>query len=383
MGLKEQLEQAGYDTSQLDENKLISKLNDAGYDTSSIAPEKPSAIKQVMDTVKTATMLPTQGLNKLGDMVQKGAQKAGEFVAEKAGGAGYPTAGAVAGTGIAMLPDIIGSLPMGGEAAAKAPEAIDAVKGLMGNGGNKLRTMAEALIGPGEQAGRNAMQEAVQPLEQRLVAQKGALSTLPERIASRGDALKQAKAGYGAAIGKAEQVGGFAETATPSDFIETIKDPKALNEFSNTMRKLADTPLEDLVKTKDTGMLQTARKFGQTFREIGPKLNKEITSTISANIKMGAGKSTEALSKIDETFGSAVDAWEKADTQLKNLPSSAGKQKAAITQATRQTQYAIKQTKAAMQEAIKAGAKRDDLRKTLLKYGLGGLVGGTAFKLFH
>ncbi len=335
----------------------------------------------------THTISPAKVYSDFANQMQKNGESMAETIGQKTAGTPLekvgPYIGGVVGTAAAMFPDIIANQVMTPSAKVIGPKVIEGGMEMAGNGVNKLRSMAEALTGPGKEAAIADSKAAIQPLQERLLAQQGALSTLPERTASRATDLTQAKTGYGQAIGKAEELGGFAAKSTPQEFIDTIKDPKALTDFSNTMRKIADTPTADLVASGDTGTLQTARKFGQTFRELGPKLNKEITSTISANVKMGAGKATEALSQIDEQFGSAVDAWSKVDKQLQRVPADAQKQKAAITQATRQTKYAMTQTKAAFDSAIKAGANRDALRQTLLKYGLGGALAGLGWKVTH
>lgn len=401
--LIEQLSAAGYDTSGLDENQIVQKLDQAGYDTSSLAPQqkpqeppiKPTSFLEhfkapaggFLGPKPTSPISPLDALKEFQDEAQHTGEEMAEKIGHKTAGTPLekvgPYIGGAVGTAFAMVPDIIANQVLTPTAKVVGPKAIQGGMEMAASGGNKLRTMAEALTGPGKDAAVQASKEALQPLQGRLLAQQGAIASLPERTAARAAKLMAEKTGYGKAIGQAEELGGFAAKNTPQEFIETIKDPKALQDFSKTMRKIADTPLEDLVKTGDTAALQTARKFGQTFRELGPKLNKEITSTISANVKMGAGKSTEALSKIDETFGSAIKAWEKVDSRLKNLPAEAKNQKAAITQATRQTKYAMQQTKTAMDAAIKAGVKRDKLREILFKYGIGGTAAGLGWKIFH
>lgn len=392
MGIKEKLEAAGYDTSGMDENTLLSKLDAAGYDTSSLkgttpTPQPMSKMDMVASAVKDAS--PT--LQNLGEKGQQAFDKMGEAVAETfpqgvslknnpllpaplnvtpalTPGQGFrmnPTAAAVAGTAIQMTPDILMSL----DAIPGSAPLRSAAKAMM---------KESTLFGPGKEAAIEASKRAVAPLEERLLAQRGAIAELPKRLSETERGLVEAKSAYGKAIGQAEEVGGYAIKHTPESFKDVIKDPKALDEMAKFMRKLGDTPVEDVVKSGDKMALNTARKFGQTFREIGDSLNNEITNEIRANVKMGAGKATEALEKMDKTFGSVMEQWRKADSKLRSLKSSGKVQKAAMAQAIRQTQKAIKDTKALMSEAVRAGAKRDAIRGILVKYGLGSLVGGTA-----
>lgn len=269
---------------------------------------------------------------------------------------------------------------VGSEYALEGVLAGPVIKGagaLAKTGVSKLRGIAETLSGPGREAAEMASKQAITGLEERLLAQQGALASVPQRVASRGQNLATAKLEYGKAIGKAEELGGFSMKSTPSEAVDIIKDPTALKTFSNSLRKIADTPVEQLVKSGDKMALQHVRKFGQTFREIGPKLNKEITSEIRANVKMGAGKATEALSKMDETFGKAIEAWSKVDDQIRRLGPEQKFQKAAISQSMRQTKHAIKMTKKAASDAIQAGARRDKVREILTKYGLAPFIGGS------
>jgi len=313
-------------------------------------------------------------------------QQTGESIAEKVGektsgtpleGAG-PYIGAALGTTAAMGPDIIANQIGTPAAKVMGPKAIQGAGRALSAGGNKLRNMAELLTGPGEDAAKIAQRRALEGLDERLLMQQEAASTLGQRTVQRGQKLAEAKKEYGMAINKAEDVGGFGMKHTPEEFKAIISDPKAMESMTKTLRKIGDTPVEKLVASGDKMALQEVRKFGQVFRELGPKLNKEITREISANVKMGAGKSTEALAKIDETFGSALKEWQKVDNQIKRMGADAKNQKAAIAQSMRHTKNAMKLTKKAMEDAVLAGARRDKVRELVIKAGLGGLIGGTA-----
>lgn len=344
------------------------------------SPEQPKGPTSPSDVFKSFT-----------NEMQDTGTKMAEGIGAKAAGTPLegvaPYAGAAVGTTAAMFPDIIGNMVGTPSARVVGPKAVSGFGRAVGKAGGKLRSMAETLTGPGKDEAILASKRAVGALEERLLSQQGAAASLPERIAARGQKLATEKLEYGKAVGKAEELGGFGMKHSPDEFKDIIKDPKALNAMAKTMRKIGDTPVEELIKGGDKMALQTARKFSQTFRELGPRLNKEITKEISANIKMGGGKSAEALSKMDATFGKSLEAWSKADQQLKRLGGEGKAQKAAMAQAMRQTKYAIKLTKQAMDDAVLAGAKRDKVRELLFKFGIGPIVGaagaGAAWQAVH
>lgn len=70
MTLKDQLDQAGYDTSTLDEGAVMKQLNDAGYDTSTFSA---SFGDKVLNAAKTAGSAVMDASTKVGNMVKGGA----------------------------------------------------------------------------------------------------------------------------------------------------------------------------------------------------------------------------------------------------------------------------------------------------------------------
>ena len=83
--LKDQLDQAGYDTSNLDEAAVLKQLSDAGYDTSSFTPSDQgvagavgSAIKRLLPSKETLET-PMRVSSKLGTMVEAGGAGLGEL----------------------------------------------------------------------------------------------------------------------------------------------------------------------------------------------------------------------------------------------------------------------------------------------------------------
>jgi hypothetical protein len=87
--LKDQLDQAGYDTSTFDEAAVIKQLNDAGYDTSVFSQEPQGVMGAVGAALKTARPLGpttedlkqvTDASGKLGTMVEAGGAGLADFV---------------------------------------------------------------------------------------------------------------------------------------------------------------------------------------------------------------------------------------------------------------------------------------------------------------
>lgn len=279
------------------------------------------------------------------------------------------------------------SLEVAFELASAGP-AIKAVPGLI-KGGMGLAKGGAGAIGKGLSAAKNMVfgegreqaalraKQMLEPVQDRLIKQTAALQGVPVRQLNREAALMAEKSAIGKAIGQAEELGGFALKETPESFTKIMKDPKELNKMATTLRKIADTPSEQLTKM-DAQTLQTVRKFAQTFREIGP----EVSSTVKANIKMGGGKSTEALKQIDPVFKSVMDDWERVADKLSRLPDDAVKQKAAIKDSMFQTRLAMKRTQRLNDVAIAAGAKRDAVRKALIQAGIpSALLGGLLYKM--
>jgi len=98
MGLKEQLDKVGYDTSTLDEAAVLKQLEDAGYDVSSFAPSEPTMAGMAVDAIKR--LLPSQETL---EAPMKASEKLGKMV--EAGGSG------IAELNKAILPRIANKIP--------------------------------------------------------------------------------------------------------------------------------------------------------------------------------------------------------------------------------------------------------------------------------
>jgi hypothetical protein len=313
----------------------------------------------------------SEGVQELDPMqtISTAADSLGEGVTEALGKRQVnPNISAAAGLATSMAPDIL----MGGGAAALGRKFGRAVEPRIISGGKKV---LNTVFGEGKDTAALRAKQALDPLQERLTKQSMALNTVPVRAEAREAVLGAEKGELGKAIGKAEELAGFPMKDTPDDFAAIMKDPKALNKMSKTMRKVAETPTHKLTQMGGPE-LQTIRKFAQTFRDVGP----EATTTIKANIKMGGKASTEALRKIDSTFDSVLADWEAVANKLDRLPTDAGKQKAAIKNSLLHTRLAIKRTQRLNDIAIAAGAKRDTVRKNLIRAGIpSALLGGILY----
>jgi hypothetical protein len=315
------------------------------------------------------------------NLSNKGFDMAGELAAEKIGEAGHPIVGGMVGGAIANANNIAGAaaLLQNRQALTQGVKAVGSglkagVKGV----GRGLKKATDFILGPGEDSARKSAVDSIKMLENKLLDQRGALGQIPVKQAERQAALQAEKQGYGQAITKAEELAGVEMKETPDDFIQVLKNPKALNQMSKTLRKIGDTPSDELARTMDKGSLQSVRKFAQTFREVGP----EATNTIKANISMGGHRATEALKKIEPVLGSAINEWEKVAKKLERLPLDKMKQQAAVKQAMLNTRFAIKKTQRLNQELIKAGMKRDQVRKLFTMAIPGGAALWAATKVF-
>lgn len=273
--------------------------------------------------------------------------------------------------------EVASAVPALKAAPAAIKGGIGLAKGGVGAIGKGLSAAKNLVLGEGREQAALRAKQMLEPVQDRLLKQSAAIQGVPVRQMAREASLMAEKSAIGKAIGQAEELGGYAIKDTPESFARIMKDPKELNKMASTLRKIADTPSEQLTKM-DTQSLQTVRKFAQTFREMGP----ETTSTIKANIKMGGGKSTEALKQIDPVFKSVMDDWERVAAKLDRLPDDAIKQKAAMKDAMIQTRLAIKRTQRLNDVAIAAGAKRDAVRKALIQAGIpSALLGGLLYKM--
>jgi hypothetical protein len=157
--LKDQLDQAGYDTSTLNEAAVLKQLSDAGYDVSGFsAPSAPGVMSILPKALEYAAETPMRLSNKLGTMVKAGGAGIGDIDASIL----PKTANAILGTSL-NAPNLSDAVTQAGQdvnaveagqppatAAGKAGETVGSFFtpnqiALQGLGGAVAKPIAEGL----------------------------------------------------------------------------------------------------------------------------------------------------------------------------------------------------------------------------------------------
>lgn len=369
-GIKELLEKAGYAVEGLDESSLIAKLDEAGYDVSGfkkptgpnmeelIAEDKPVESLDLIDHTAEALKAGDQGIQSLGTLA--GSQDLQE-ASDVAQGNSATSRGGKVGKFLASF---------------VTPSAL-ATEGALGAAGKvMLPRVGKAVFGPGERAVEREAAAAIAPLEEKLMSQTLAKQSIPERMLRTKTRLEGEKQVLGEGISEAEEAAGIAFKTTPDKMLKAAKNPKSVQQFAETLRQIKETPIAQLKVTHTPEKLQSLRKYAQTFEDIGP----EVDRITKANIRGGASAAGEALGELKPAFGQALKAWSRVAKRLDRLPKEGQLQEKAMAQAITETRFAINKTKAFYRDAIKAGVKRDQLRKVLIYTGLGAAgLGGAKF----
>lgn len=278
--LKDQLDQAGYDTSTLDEGAVLKQLSDAGYDVSAYsAPTSPivnavtSAAKRLLPSSATAASVleaPMNASKKLGTMVE-------------AGGAG------------------IGDLD-----AAILPAASNALLG------TKFQhpTLPEATVQGGNDV--NAVMAGLQPQTTAGKAGKfiGSFFT-PNQIAMTATGEAAAKPiveGLGAGINKVgELLAPASDTAIPGA-------AKAAGNVLSTLSGVGTPELETVMA--NPGAVSAAKTFPQVAEDVAGSMNKltEHIGTLekTANAALDAENSLP-VSTMTDAINSEIQAIKNAD----------------------------------------------------------------------
>lgn len=387
--LKEQLDAAGYDTSGLDESKILSQLDAAGYDTSSLAPAAPKAepesktrqiIRKVADALPTvgaigvpaAAGLATEGLSlpataglagvggASGEAVKQlilrglNAKSAGDFFTDPTAG---PSAGsAAADIGIEGAKDAALTYA-GGKILPKVAEGAGKAFGF----GKKLLFSPNAAEVAA--AGEKSLIEAGQ-------AGKEAIANVAERGAEKlGLAREVAAAGKEGLI-KAEEGAGLHFQSTP-EFESFISDPKKLAKFSDRFSRLIKQGPEQLSQTVDSQTLQTLRKVAQE----GEKMTG-LSDIAKAQLRQIKDITTQALGKSEPEVGTQLSRLREANQVVSDIP---GEIKAKISSQKLLNAKNLAEKKIANAENLSAAEKLDRTRK-LIKAGLAGAGAYLGFK---
>lgn len=301
-----------------------------GQNPSSGTENKKGVGQRVMDTVKTATMLPTQGLTKLGNAVKEGLNTAGEKTAEYLGSKGHPIAGAVAGTGIAMAPDIA----MAAQGIAEAPEAAAALTKGGKAIGNRVGNFIDILKAPGQEESQLAANEMMQKFVPNQAQNKlrqlatsmmqepveniqAAKSGLAEILAQQDDKaaqLEQMRLSAGKQIGQAETELAPKFKSTP-EFENFIADRQKVATFAQKLNHLGDMSPEAIQAKYSDADLISFRKIAQEASKKGTL--SDIGTTDLNTINQQASKALEVSS---QKLGIARSTYKGIVDKIDGLP---------------------------------------------------------------
>lgn len=366
MALKEQLEQAGYDTAGLDETDLMAKLDQAGYDTSPLQAEKPVSMADglmggISETMKAANPI-SMGLdlaNKAsnneeamaqgsrfagaaeyatpGGLAQKGFDFGGEKIAESLSPMVGPNLAALAGTTFAMLPDAIGAFVGGVKPSAKA------VKGLTDDAAELARPVTRKV---GEIV--DAVKDTGAKQVSKLQVEK---AELPLKQIARKETLEASRSAAGKEIQKAEELLSIGQkTRRTEDIASIIKSPEKTAKFADRAAKLADKGPEWLAERASPEALQFYRKTAESAAKRGgnalPTEARNKLFQIKKVFTEAIGK-TEAGKKAG--FDKASGSYNEIDKLVRNLPKEFDKEKKML-EATLARARALKEKQAPLRK---------------------------------
>lgn len=326
MALKDQLEQAGYDTSGLDEAGLIAKLDQAGYDTSSLAGNAPTAQPPAESAPsgapeeskgrkfarKVANALPTVG--GIGGGVALGLPGTVFGV----GVGGIPAAAAGAGIGAAggeamkqlilrSLGDTEGVPQTSGEAAKKI--------GITGAKDAAMTYVGGKVIKGAFGAGKLAKDLIVKPGAAE-VAQMGkeALIDIGEKGAEKLALARATKEAAKKGLITAEEKAGLHFQSTPG-FEEIISNPKKMAEFTEKIGRLANKSPEELSQLVPSEQLQLFRKIAQEGEKMGG-----LSDIAKSQLRQGKDAFTRALGMSEKEIGESLATYRDADKVVGEIP---------------------------------------------------------------
>ena len=275
MSIKQKLEDAGYDTSGMDDASLIKKLDDAGYDTSSLQTETTSATKMSLMEF-TKQQLTRSGMQNtpialgIKSADSDSTKQLGEDITVALASKGTnPNLAAAVGTSLQMLPDAVAAMG-GGKVAKEVAKPI----------GTEL----------------NAIRKAVTP---------------------------GAKAKVGRMIGEAEKLAGVKETVpTVSNYAKKLNLPARERSFADIVNSVRakikngeKLDAQDLVDFKDL----VKQQYGANKIAKGTKLD---AMTAKANVEAGEALNSSVPGRVIPAKEYAKIA--KYQKQLKLLAKAAG-----------------------------------------------------------
>jgi hypothetical protein len=335
MGLKDQLEAAGYDTSGVDENTLISKLDQAGYDTSSLSqqpkPDDRSMLQKGMDVVKVGAAATKQlGVLGMPGGVQHYADEAGENVAAgKLGGDSHPVArGVVAGT-LANAPDLALAAEGLRQAVPAGIRGIQKVKSIFTRPSPQelragLQADLKALGTPATDAAKAGAREALPPIQEKVRDAKRTLEGVNGRFdrleAEAGERLKSAKGG----LDMAEENANLKVDFTDPRFQEIVSQRDKMARVANRVSKIAEEGPIAVSKKLKPERIQLYRKL---LQEGGDKLSPAARAKVFGTEAAPGVQETmsRALEYGDDYFKSAREEYGAAKRMLDGLKEEKGR----------------------------------------------------------
>lgn len=380
MALKEQLEAAGYDTSSLDENAIMSQLEAAGYDTSPLV-EKPQESKAKDFMRKVAKALPLTGA------------------------IGVPTIGAIASGGLSLPASagLAGIGGAGGEAAKQlvlralgdqegVPQTATEAAADIGKTGlqDALLTLGGGMALKGAaRAGRAVFAPSKEVVEATYAAKAAPLrakaAQLAEEIAGRGDAtvaqkkaLESALKKSGEAIGEAEKRMGIFVDMLPEERAAELATAEGRDLFKRTIAEIAKGDPKKLaaIPAQERNIL---RKMSEQVLDVGDEGEK----LVNVRFKEGVKRLGESLDAESPDFGAARSVYRVAKEELKALPETMRQRYSKLAQEKARIAGRIGELGAESAKAVSQAAKDAQLRRRLLLASLGLTGLGGAAKILQ
>lgn len=328
MGLKEQLEAAGYDTSGVDENTLIGKLDQAGYDTSSLQPKPDdrSMLQKGMDMAKVGAAVTKQlGMVGAPGGVQHWADQAGENVAAgKLGGDNHPVARGMVAGAMANAPDIAlaaeglsQAVPAGMRGIQKAKSVFtrpspQELRAAMQADLKALGTPATDVAKAGAREALPAVQEKVRDAKRTLGGINDRFSRLEEEAGTR---LDKAKGGLDVAE----------ENANLNQVPFT--DPRFQKIVGNTQKMAGWAQRAERIAAE--GPIAVSKKLKperiQLYRKVLQEGRDALSPAAGAKLQGTRETMSRALEYGDEYFKSAREEYQASKTLVDGLKAEKGR----------------------------------------------------------
>lgn len=292
--LKQQLEDAGFDTSGLNEADLLSQLDQAGFDTSSL----------VSDSTQPQTRFPIDpevmnepGLTdvSLSPVTKPDLEAEGVKIAESKFGQKNPKTAAAIGTVVSMPEEFIGAFT--GIKGAKA--AAEGIRGA----GSLIKRMGKAIVTP-----KNS---------EEIAALRGTLAELPVKTGKKMQVLEGLRSEIGPELSKIEKAAGLGMKEVP-------QAPADVTQFANELKVFADYTPEQLAQQIPVERAQELKKIAQVVKR-GNILPEE-----RAFINQGVESLDKYIGKEVPELGEGLSRFRQIEDSLESLPLEAKAEKQRI-----------------------------------------------------